>query len=178
MGWSQLLWTLSTAPSSWGWGLRDGTGAFGIPLQVRAVLAVAQLGPRNPLDLHPQCSNACFIYPSMRPSHSSDCIMWHWPLSLTSLVRAFLFLWLPLCGLALVTDSHLLFLLPRASCFRLAPARLPRRNEGVWGAGWGWDESTGQGHCVSVPRLEPGAEYFQNWPASCLMLFIYSVRSL
>ena len=81
-------------------------------------------------------------------------------LSPSSPARAFLLLWLP--SLVFITDSHLLFLLPGASCLRLAPAGLARPSEGAREASRGWvglpqqlcscwgDESAGSDHRVTV----------------------------
>lgn len=88
----------------------------------------------------PQHNNAHLYatYPSITPPPPppSDYILWQlafcprppWPEPLCSF---------DFPSLALIAGSHLLFLLPRASCFRLAPAGLARPSEGAREAGWG-----------------------------------------
>ena len=100
-------------------------------------------------------------------------------LSPSSPARAFLLLWLP--SLVFITDSHLLFLLPGASCLRLAPAGLARPSEGArearrGGVGlpqqlcscWG-DESAGSDHQVTVFLVPAGPRdrvFLEVWPGS------------
>lgn len=146
-----------------------------------------QLGPRNTTGVHPtaqQCPPICYLPFSSAPL-SRDYILWQlafypqprWP----ELLCSFDF-----PSLALITGSHLLFLFPRASCFRLAPAGLARPSEGAREAGWDCLSSSAQvgemsqlARVTVSPRLEPQTVFLEGlaWlPIS--HYFIYSVRSL
>lgn len=147
----------------------------------------SSLGPGTLQMSTPQHSSA-HLYatcPSVAPPSPVTISCGSWPSVLNLAGQSFLCSF-DFPSLALITGSHLLFLFPRASCFRLAPAGLARPSEGAREAGWDCLSSSAQvgemsqlARVTVSPRLEPQTVFLEGlaWlPIS--HYFIYSVRSL